>query len=279
MLNAVGVSASACRAGVPASAGFTRSYVSTPKSKRATSQRGTPTLLLVLILAQSCPSGLSAADVPGLKTIQPAAVPAEAGLTDESNCLGDNAGPPEGGTPALPRVPSGFTITRVTTPEMVQHPTMGCFDDRGRLYVCESAGTNAKAADLLKEPQDKIVRLEDTDGDGTFDRSVTFADKLVFPQGVLWHEGVVYTCSSPYLWKLEDADGDGVCDKRTVLVKSFGFSGNAADIHGPFLGPEGRLWWCDGRHGHEIRTNDQGLRGARTMPRIFRRNRSPAPQS
>src|SRR4051794_12575515 len=39
----------------------------------------------------------------------------------------------------LPRVPAGFTITRVTTPELVQHPTMACFDDRGRLYVCESA--------------------------------------------------------------------------------------------------------------------------------------------
>lgn len=161
----------------------------------------------------------------------------------------------------LPRVPPGFTITRVTTPEQVQHPIMACFDDRGRLYVCESAGLNAKAADLLKNPQDKIVRLEDTDGDGSFDKSITFADKLVFPQGVLWHEGVVYTCSSPYLWKLEDTDNDGVCDKRTILVKSFGFSGNAADIHGPFLGPEGRLWWCDGRHGHEIRTDDKGLAG------------------
>lgn len=161
----------------------------------------------------------------------------------------------------LPRVPAGFTITRVTTPEQVQHPIMACFDDRGRLYVCESAGLNAKAADLLKTPQDKIVRLEDTDGDGSFDKSIVFADKLVFPQGVLWHEGVVYTCSSPYLWKLEDTDNDGVCDKRTILVKSFGFSGNAADIHGPFLGPEGRLWWCDGRHGHEIRTDENGLAG------------------
>jgi hypothetical protein len=36
-------------------------------------------------------------------------------------------------------------------------------------------------------------------------------------------------------------------------VVPFGFSGNAADIHGPFLGPDGRFYWCDGRHGHEIR--------------------------
>lgn len=165
----------------------------------------------------------------------------------------------------LPRVPAGYTIERVSTPDQTLHPMMGCFDDAGRLYLAESAGTNRPAAELLKDPQDLIRVLEDTDGDGKFDKSTVFADKLVFPQGVLWHRGAVYTCSSPYLWKLEDTDHDGICDKRTILVKSFGFSGNAADIHGPFLSPEGRLWWCDGRHGHEIRSDEQGnLGGADT---------------
>lgn len=170
----------------------------------------------------------------------------------------------------LPRVPEGYTVELVAGPEQVRHPMMGCFDDRGRLYVCESAGTNRKAGELLDDPQDSIKVLEDTDGDGVYDKSWTFADKLVFPQGCLWYRGAVYTCSSPYLWKLEDTDGDGVCDKRTVLVKSFGFSGNAADIHGPFLSPDGRLYWCDGRHGHEIRDLGDGDLGgedlARTIP-------------
>ncbi len=161
----------------------------------------------------------------------------------------------------LPKVPDGYTIERVTTPEQTLHPMMGCFDDDGRLYIAESAGTNRPAAELLKDPQDLIRVLEDTDGDGTFDKSTVFADKLAFPQGVLWHREAVYTCSSPYLWKLEDTDKDGVCDKRTILVKSFGFSGNAEDIHGPFLSPDGRLWWCDGRHGHEIRSDEKGNLG------------------
>ena len=161
----------------------------------------------------------------------------------------------------LPQVPEGYTIERVTTPELTLHPMMGCFDDDGRLYIAESAGTNRPAAELLKDPQDLIRVLEDTDGNGKFDKSTVFADKLAFPQGVLWHRGAVYTCSSPYLWKLEDTNKDGVCDKRTILVKSFGFSGNAADIHGPFLSPDGRLWWCDGRHGHEIRRDEQGTLG------------------
>jgi putative heme-binding domain-containing protein len=160
-----------------------------------------------------------------------------------------------------PRVPEGFTVELVAGAEQVQHPMMGCFDDVGRLYICESAGTNRKAADLIADPQDSIKVLEDADGDGKYEKSWTFADKLVFPQGCLWYRGSVYTCSSPYLWKLTDTDGDGVCDERTVLVKSFGFSGNAADIHGPFLSPDGRLYWCDGRHGHEIHDLGDGRIG------------------
>jgi putative membrane-bound dehydrogenase-like protein len=150
-------------------------------------------------------------------------------------------------------VAEGFVVEQVADSPLVDHPMMGCFDDRGRLYVCESAGTNRPASELVADPQDQIRILSDVDGDGHFDTSTVFADKLVFPQGCLWYRGAVYTCSSPYVWKLEDTDGDDVCDKRSVLVKSFGFSGNAADIHGPFLGPDGRFYWCDGRHGHEIR--------------------------
>ena len=158
----------------------------------------------------------------------------------------------------LPRVPEGFTVELVADHTLAQHPMMGCFDDRGRLFIAESAGTNRRSPELLEDPQDKILMLEDLDGDGVFDQSTVFADKMVFPQGCLWYQGALYTCSSPYLWKLEDTDDDGVCDERTVLVKSFGFSGNAADIHGPFLSPDGRLYWCDGRHGHEIRDLGDG---------------------
>ena len=39
--------------------------------------------------------------------------------------------------------------------------------------------------------------LEDTDGDGTFDKRTVFADKLTFPSGALWHRGALYVCSPP----------------------------------------------------------------------------------
>ena len=50
---------------------------------------------------------------------------------------------------------------------------------------------------------------------------------------------------------LEDTDGDGRADKKEELVGKFGFNGNGCDIHGPFLGPDGWLYWTDGRHGYQ----------------------------
>ena len=43
---------------------------------------------------------------------------------------------------------------------------------------------------------------------------------------------------APNIWRFEDTDDDGVADKREIIVSAFGYTGNAADIHGCFLGPE-----------------------------------------
>jgi putative membrane-bound dehydrogenase-like protein len=154
-------------------------------------------------------------------------------------------------------VPAGFVVELVAGPPLVQHPTMAGFDDEGRLYVCDGPGLNLPAKELLRDLPNLIRRLEDTDGDGRFDKSTVFADKMTFPMGALWHRGAVYTASPPNIWRLEDTNGDGVADQRKVLVSEFGFTGNAADIHGCFLGPDGRLYWCDGRHGHNF-VDEQG---------------------
>ncbi|MEX2213001.1 MAG: c-type cytochrome [Phycisphaeraceae bacterium] len=167
------------------------------------------------------------------------------------------------------KVPEGFTVEPATPPGLVEHPMMACFDERGRLFIAETAGRNLKRADLEKELPNFIRMIEDTDGDGVFDKSTIFADKLTFPQGVLWHDGSVYTCSSGALWKLTDTDNDGVADRREKLVGDFGYTGNAADIHGPFLGPDGRLYICEGRHGHEVRDKDGKLISKGKAARIF----------
>ena len=155
------------------------------------------------------------------------------------------------------QVPPGFTVELVAGPPLVEHPMMAGFDEQGRLFVAESAGQNLRADDLLKNPPNSIRMLEDTDGDGRFDKSTVFADKMTLPMGALWYRGGLYVASPPNIWRLEDTDGDGKADKRQELVSKFGFTGNAADIHGCFLGPNGRIYWTDGRHGHEF-TDAQG---------------------
>jgi putative heme-binding domain-containing protein len=163
--------------------------------------------------------------------------------------------PPRADAPPV-RVPEGFVLERAAGPPLVERPIMACFDDRGRLYVSDSAGVNHKGAELLKDPPHKIRVLEDTDGDGAFDTSRVFADKLVFPQGLLWHDGAVYTTSPPGFWKLEDTDGDGVCDRRTELVTGFANTGVADDAHGACLGPDGRIYFLPGRMAHDLKGPD-----------------------
>ncbi len=46
--------------------------------------------------------------------------------------------------------------------------------------------------------------------------------------------------------KLTDTDDDGICDKREVWFDGKTLTGCANDLHGPYLGPEGYIYWCKG---------------------------------
>jgi putative membrane-bound dehydrogenase-like protein len=153
-------------------------------------------------------------------------------------------------------VPDGFTVELVAGPPLVNHPMMGGFDHQGRLLVSETAGLNLNNSKLDEQLPNYVTLLEDSDGDGFFDKSNLFADKMTFPQGGLWHDGAWYVCSPPGLWRLEDTDDDGQADKREQIATGFAYTGNAADVHGPFLHPNGRLFWCHGRKGHEVYQRD-----------------------
>ncbi|MBI4661068.1 MAG: HEAT repeat domain-containing protein [Verrucomicrobia bacterium] len=143
-------------------------------------------------------------------------------------------------------LPDGFVIELIAEPPLVDRPIVADFDEQGRLYVADSSGSNDKVDKQLQEKPHRIVRLEDSDGDGKFDRSIVFADKMMFPEGVLWHDGAVYSGAPPTIWKLEDTDGDGVADRRTEWHQGKTLTGCANDLHGPYLGPDGWIYWCKG---------------------------------
>jgi putative membrane-bound dehydrogenase-like protein len=143
-------------------------------------------------------------------------------------------------------VPAGFSVERVAGPPLVNRPIVADFDDEGRLYVADSSGSNDKVDKQLADKPHRIVRLEDANGDGRFDKSTVFADRMMFPEGAMWFAGSLYVAAPPSIWKLTDTNGDGVADQREEWFQGKTLTGCANDLHGPYLGPDGWIYWTKG---------------------------------
>jgi putative membrane-bound dehydrogenase-like protein len=143
-------------------------------------------------------------------------------------------------------LPPGFTIELVAGPPLVDRPIAADFDDEGRLYVTDSSGSNENPDIQLQKKPHRVVRLESTKGDGKFDKRTIFADKMMFPEGILVYKGSVYVAAPPSIWKLTDTDGDGVADERVEWFQGKTLTRCANDLHGPYLGPDGWIYWCKG---------------------------------
>jgi putative membrane-bound dehydrogenase-like protein len=162
---------------------------------------------------------------------------------------------PESSGPIL-TVPSGFTIERVAGPPLVNRPIVADFDEEGRLYVADSSGSNDRPEKQVLDRPHRILRLEDTDGDGRYDRSVVFADGMMLPEGTMWFDGSLYVAAPPSIWKLTDTDGDGVADRREEWFKGETLTGCANDLHGPYLGPDGWIYWTKGAFAQQTHARD-----------------------
>ncbi len=161
------------------------------------------------------------------------------------------------------RVPEGFTIEKAVDPDKIAYPMFAHFDDSGRLFVFESDGSTPKPQEMLDNPSFLIRLLEDTDGDGKFDKSVVFADSITYPKGGYFYKGSLYTTSAPDLLRLTDTDGDGIADKRETILTGWVFHNNGSILGGPFFGPDGWMYMTDARRGFDIVTKENTrLKGA-----------------
>ena len=167
-------------------------------------------------------------------------------------------------------LPDGFTVELVAGASLVERPISISYDERGRLYATDSSGSNEKGPTQYERKDHRIVRLEDTDGDGRFDKSVVFADKMMFPEGAMFYEGSLYVAAPPQVWKLTDTDGDGVADKREVWHDGKTLTGCANDLHGPYLGPDGWIYWAKGAFAEQRYTLPNGKPFVSRASHIFR---------
>ena len=138
-------------------------------------------------------------------------------------------------------LPDGFTIELAAGADMAPRPIVAALDEKGRLYVCDSSGSNEKVAEQLDKKPHRIVRLESTKGDGTFDKQTVFVKNVMFPEGAMWLNGSLYVAAPPHIWKFTDTDGDGVADKEEIWFDGKTLTGCANDLHGPYRGPDGYI--------------------------------------
>lgn len=100
------------------------------------------------------------------------------------------------------------------------NPMQMTFDNKGRLWVCTMPSyPHYRPGDPL--PDDKILILEDTDGDQRADKQTVFADGLHLPIGIELAPEGVYVAQEPNLVFLRDVNGDDVADRREILLGGF----------------------------------------------------------
>ena len=162
-------------------------------------------------------------------------------------------------------VPDGLEVRVWARTPQLFNPTNLDVDARGRVWVTEAVNYRETLHPLraLKHPEgDRVVILEDTDGDRAADSSKVFAQEkdLVAPLGIaVIGERVVVSCS-PNVIVYRDTDGDDKPDERNVFLTGFGGFDNDHGVHAVTGFLDGRWYFNTGNEGPHDVTDAAGWR-------------------
>lgn len=153
---------------------------------------------------------------------------------------------------------------------MITNPTNIDIDHKGRVWVCEAYNYRpAITGNETKQEGDRILILEDTDRDGSADKSIVFYQdpELNAPLGIWVMGNQAIVSQSPYVWLLTDTDGDDMADKKEVIFKGIGGEQHDHGMHAFVFGPDGKFYFNFGNSGGSIEdSNGEVLKDANGEP-------------
>ena len=145
-------------------------------------------------------------------------------------------------------VPKGYEIelfaSEETFPDLA-NPVQLSFDDKGRLWVATMPSyPHYKPGDA--KPNDKLLILEDTNGDGKADQQTVFADGLHLPIGFELAAEGVYISQGNHLKLYKDVDGDDQADEVEMLLSGFDDHDTHHAISAFTVDPSGAIYMGEG---------------------------------
>ena len=161
-------------------------------------------------------------------------------------------------------VPEGVKVEVFAESPSLYNPTAIDVDEQGRVWVTEAVNYRRWKdynQGVDHSAGDRVVVLEDTNGDGVAERSRVFVQdkELVAPLGI-WVDGQdVYVSCSPHLFRYRDTDGDGKADEREIFLTGFGGFDHDHGLHSLVPHPNGDLLWCAGNAGPHVVTDRKGF--------------------
>ena len=145
----------------------------------------------------------------------------------------------------------GFRVELVASEPLIRSPVALDFDESGRLFVCEYPEYNQQANPAV-HGQGCVKLLEDSDGDGRFDKAHVYADRLNSPVAVACWDGGVFVGAAPDIYYLKDTDGDNKADERRVVFTGFSRANVQGMLNSFQWGPDNRIHGTASTGGGEI---------------------------